>query len=69
VEKASNPIISEFDLQGSYSGWKVREYRNGMYDAVNPSGSITPGFQEFTDLCAFLIDSALDSAIETTLGY
>jgi hypothetical protein len=29
---------------------------------VNPSGSITPGFQEFTDLCAFLIDSALEKS-------
>lgn len=47
---ATNPVVKTTALR-AYPGWTVREYANGMFDAVN-SPAISPGFDTFAGAVA-----------------
>jgi hypothetical protein len=59
-ESVPNPVLSRIALQG-YRGWVVREYANGMWDAVHPSGAISPGFTSFYEAACYARDETTRS--------
>jgi hypothetical protein len=50
----TNPVVKTTALR-AYPGWTVREYADGMFDAVN-SPAISPGFDNFNDAVAHARD-------------
>lgn len=47
-----NPI-DRVTILHAYPGWRVRQYRNGMYDATDDKG-LSPGFRSFNEVIAHL---------------
>jgi hypothetical protein len=52
----TNPVVKTTALR-AYPGWTVREYADGMFDAVN-SPAISPGFDNFNDTVAHVREQA-----------
>lgn len=51
-DDARNPVQTRFAL-AAFPEWTVRQYRNGMYDAVQGI-AISPGFETYAELLAWL---------------
>jgi hypothetical protein len=49
-EDCPNPVVKETHLR-AYPGWRVRQYRNGWFDATDDYG-LTLGVRSFTEAVA-----------------
>lgn len=52
ADTGTNPVRTKYVL-ARFPEWTVREYANGMYDAVQGI-AISPGFETYSDLLAWL---------------